>query len=100
MSKKVNAEQNDSENEKSNQPKKSNVIGAYDAKTRLPEILRQVSEGQSFTVTNRGHAVADITPTYAAQSKRAQIAINNILNMDKPIVSDHALNELKMEGRK
>ena len=76
------------------------VVGAYDAKTRLPEILRQVSQGQSFTVTNRGQAVADITPTYAVESKRAQVAINNILNMDKPIVTDECLAELKNAGRK
>ena len=76
------------------------VIGAYDAKTRLPEILRQVSEGQSFTVTNRGHAVAEITPVYAAQTKRTKTAINNILNMEKSIVSDQTLTELKHAGRK
>ena len=76
------------------------LIGAYDAKTRLPEILRQVSEGQSFTVTNRGHAVAEITPVYAAQTKRTKTAINNILNMEKSIVSDQTLAELKHEGRK
>jgi len=29
-------------------------IGSYDAKTKLPEILRRVETGESFTITNRG----------------------------------------------
>ena len=37
-------------------------IGSYEAKTRLPELLRQVEEGKSFTITNRGRAVADLVP--------------------------------------
>jgi prevent-host-death family protein len=37
-------------------------IGAYDAKTRLPELLRQVRDGKRFTITNRGEAIADLVP--------------------------------------
>lgn len=37
-------------------------IGSYDAKTRLPELLRQVRKGKSFTITNRGEAVAELVP--------------------------------------
>lgn len=29
-------------------------IGAYEAKTELPELLRQVQAGQRCTITNRG----------------------------------------------
>ena len=29
-------------------------IGSYEAKTKLPELLRQVKTGKSFTITNRG----------------------------------------------
>ncbi|MBM4210734.1 MAG: hypothetical protein FJ187_09325, partial [Gammaproteobacteria bacterium] len=29
-------------------------IGAYDAKTRLPELLRQVEAGARFRITHRG----------------------------------------------
>ena len=34
-------------------------IGSYEAKTKLPELLRQVKTGKQFTITNRGEAVAD-----------------------------------------
>lgn len=37
-------------------------IGSYDAKTRLPELLREVRKGKSFTITNRGEAVAELIP--------------------------------------
>lgn len=37
-------------------------IGSYEAKTRLPELLRQVRKGKSFTITNRGEPVAELVP--------------------------------------
>ena len=50
-------------------------IGAYDAKTRLPELLRQVKAGKRFTITNRGKAVADLVPIEAARPTNAAAAI-------------------------
>lgn len=44
-------------------------IGSYEAKTKLPELLRQVKSGKSFTITNRGEAVADLVPTRGANTK-------------------------------
>lgn len=38
-------------------------IGSYEAKTRLPELLRQVKDGKSYTITNRGVAIADLVPS-------------------------------------
>lgn len=50
-------------------------IGAYDAKTRLPELLRQVKAGKRFTITNRGEAVADLVPSEAVPAIDARAAI-------------------------
>ena len=44
-------------------------IGSYEAKTKLPELLRQVKTGTSFTITNRGEAIADLVPGAAARKK-------------------------------
>ncbi len=44
-------------------------IGSYEAKTKLPELLRQVKAGKSFTITNRGKAVADLVPTLGVRAK-------------------------------
>ncbi len=75
-------------------------LGSYDAKTKLPEILRRVESGESFTITNRGKPVADLIPSRSSDSKKAEIAIQNILKATKHTVSDSVLNELKEEGRK
>lgn len=40
-------------------------VGAYEAKTHLPELLRKVRSGQRFTITQRGLAVADLVPAGA-----------------------------------
>ena len=36
------------------------TIGSYEAKTRLPELLRRVEQGEQFTVMRRGVPVARI----------------------------------------
>lgn len=44
-------------------------IGSYEAKTKLPELLRQVKSGKSFTITNRGEAVADLVPSRGTKAR-------------------------------
>ena len=44
-------------------------IGSYEARTRLAELLRQVKSGKSFTITNRGKAIADLVPSTGARVK-------------------------------
>ncbi|MGI9289443.1 MAG: type II toxin-antitoxin system Phd/YefM family antitoxin [Pseudomonadales bacterium] len=75
-------------------------IGAYDAKTKLPEILRRVEAGESFTITNRGRPIADVVPSRVGSRLKAQSAINNILNTKKHTVSDDTLANMKEAGRK
>jgi len=75
-------------------------IGSYDAKTKLPEILRRVEAGESFTITNRGKPVADVVPSRAGSQLKAQSAINNILAAKKHIVSDEIMADFKEAGRK
>ena len=38
------------------------IITATEANQRFSEVLREVSAGESFTVTSRGKPVAEITP--------------------------------------
>jgi prevent-host-death family protein len=38
------------------------IVTATEANQRFSEILREVSAGESFTVTSRGKPVAEITP--------------------------------------
>jgi prevent-host-death family protein len=37
-------------------------VGSYEAKTKLPELLRGVQSGKRYTITLRGEAVADLVP--------------------------------------
>lgn len=75
-------------------------IGSYDAKTKLPEILRRVEAGESFTITNRGKPVAELIPTRAGEERQVEAAITNILKAKKHVVSAEELAELKNRGRK
>lgn len=45
-----------------------NAVGAYEAKTKLPELLRRVQAGERFTITSRGTPVAELTPPMPARA--------------------------------
>ncbi len=53
-------------------------IGSYEAKTKLPELLRQVKNGRSFTITNRGEAIADLVPSSGSRSKDKNAAAEKL----------------------
>ena len=75
-------------------------IGSYEAKSKLPEILRRVGSGHRFTITNHGKAIADLIPTQTRSQKNVESAIRNILKLEKPLVSDSELTDFREQGRK
>lgn len=50
-------------------------IGAYEAKTKLPELLRGVQSGKSYTITHRGRAIAELVPPEEAKRRDAAEAV-------------------------
>ena len=78
----------------------STKIGSYEAKTKLPEILRRVESGEMFTITNRGKVIADLVPSKSVNRTKAKLAIDNLLKMKKIEVSNKVLAELREAGRK
>jgi len=42
-------------------------IGAFEAKNRLSELLREVEQGRSFVITRRGKTVARLVPPGAEE---------------------------------
>ena len=38
------------------------AVGAYEAKTKLPELLRGVQAGERYTITHRGEPIAELVP--------------------------------------
>jgi len=75
-------------------------VGSYEAKTKLPELLRRVESGETITITNRGKPVADIIPSRSNDRIKAKAAINNIMQAQKNYVSDDELRDLINSGRK
>lgn len=77
-------------------------IGAFDAKTRLSELLRKVDQGERFTITVRGRAVAQLVPAKPERdAARAAQAVENLLNFPRieGIPGDTVLEWIR-EGRK
>lgn len=76
-------------------------IGAYEAKTRLPELLREVQAGKRFTITNRGKAVAELGPPPSSQKVNAKAAIEAFVAYRKanPVGKKVDVRALIEEGR-
>lgn len=47
-------------------------IGSFEAKTKLPELLRGVRNGKRYTITLRGRPIADLVPS--ASSEASEVA--------------------------
>jgi prevent-host-death family protein len=45
------------------------TIGAFEAKTRLSELLEQVRKGQVYRISKRGRPVAELRPVSQPQSR-------------------------------
>lgn len=76
-------------------------IGAFEAKTRLSEILRKVEQGERFTITVRGRAVADLVPRNDAKRQRAAEAVRQLMAMPKVKgISGEQVLEWIREGRR
>ncbi|MCC6940998.1 MAG: type II toxin-antitoxin system prevent-host-death family antitoxin [Novosphingobium sp.] len=76
-------------------------IGAYEAKTKLPELLRQVKAGKRFTITNRGEAIADLVPNERAKGKDKAAMIEKFQTFlrENPVRGGADIKALIVEGR-
>ena len=78
-----------------------NEIGAYEAKTKLPELLRRVEAGERFTITHRGHPVAELRPVSVASRAGVRQAVSLMRALPKIRgVSGRAVREMIDEGRR
>jgi len=75
-------------------------IGSYEAKTRLPELLRAVRRGKIFTITNRGEEVARLVPARTSASGDADRAAEEMKAfMRAQPVRGADIKALREEGR-
>jgi antitoxin (DNA-binding transcriptional repressor) of toxin-antitoxin stability system len=76
-------------------------VGSYEAKTKLPELLRGVQGGKRYTITLRGEAVADLVPAQGSKLSDVVAAVDEMwafMRSRKPVV-DVDLKALINEGR-
>ena len=76
-------------------------IGSYEAKTKLPELLRGVQAGKRYTITLRGEPIADLIPAEGARQADAAAAVDALQQFMRaaPRVPGADLKSLINEGR-
>jgi prevent-host-death family protein len=79
-------------------------IGAYEAKTHLPRLLREVAAGQSFTITLRGKPVAELKPTPTRHRMTREEAVRAMIEFtkrpDRPSLTAEQIKEMIEYGRR
>jgi prevent-host-death family protein len=77
------------------------TVGAYEAKTHLPELLKRVENGESITITRHGHPVAQLVPPGAAPARDARQVIHDIKRFGEghTLGPDLTIRQLIDEGR-
>ncbi len=75
-------------------------VGSYEAKTRLPELLRQVRDGYAVTITHRGRPIAALVPHGAAPNAAAAIDAYLAFCAGHPLTPVPALEAMTAAARK
>ena len=76
----------------------STQIGSFEAKTKFSEILRQVRQGERFTITVRGKAVAEMVPVQVASRQNPGRVDPTILSVDEREAAFERLRNPKITG--
>ncbi len=58
-------------------------IGAFEAKTHLPQLLQRVAAGERFVITRHSRPVAELIPFRARDSDKVQAAIDALKHFQK-----------------
>lgn len=75
-------------------------IGSYEAKTKLPALIREVAGGARIVITRSGKPVADLVP-HPESSNDPFTVIEQIREMRQGIsLGDSELKDLIQEGRR
>lgn len=76
-------------------------VGAYEAKTHLSSLLDRVAEGESFTITKHGHAVAVMKPVAERDRRPLDEVVADLREFRKRFRLDGvSLRDLIEEGRR
>ena len=77
-------------------------IGAYEAKTHLPALLRRVEGGERITITRHGVPVAELVPAGGAALPGLSEALRELRTFGdgRTLGPDLTLRDLVDEGRR
>ena len=74
--------------------------GVYEAKTKLPDLIKQVQQGACITITNRGQPVADLVPSADRVMRQTVEAIEAIKAMRSGAISQAQFAAMRLQGRR
>jgi prevent-host-death family protein len=82
------------------------TIGAYDAKTRLSELLDRVERGEQIVITRHGKPIARLVPNSEPDHAAAREAVARLIALGERLtkrgvnMSDEEIRALREEGRR
>jgi prevent-host-death family protein len=78
------------------------TVGAYEAKTHLPELLARVALGESILITKHGQPVAQLVPPPAEDAPDPRGAMQRIRELRKGVTlgPELTIRDLIEEGRR
>ena len=76
-------------------------IGAFEAKTNLPRLLKRVQAGERFVITRHNHPVAELIPFRERDSGRVRDAIDDLKAFQKAhSLGEPSVRQMIEEGRR
>ncbi len=78
------------------------TIGMFEAKTHLPEVIRNVQKGERYILTNRNHEVAVIMSIEDYNKNIGSFSYDKLRKIFKenPFISREEILGMRDEGRK
>ncbi|HEY9783922.1 MAG TPA: type II toxin-antitoxin system prevent-host-death family antitoxin [Candidatus Obscuribacterales bacterium] len=77
------------------------VIGVFEAKTHLPQLLEQVAKGEQFTITKHGTPVALLLPVSPLKSRTLKDVIDKVKMLHSELgITGLSAREARETGRK
>ncbi len=55
-------------------------VGSFEAKTKLPQLLREASQGEVFIITNHGKPIARLGPISESDKRSQEQVVEELLN--------------------
>ena len=86
-------------------------VGAYNAKTHLPQLLERTQKGEHFVITKHGRPVAELVPVSRTDGDTVRRTIKNIrsfretlrkrgVQMQGLLKKDETLRDLAHQGHR